>query len=167
MTTREPDGRESRPTGMTTEPAADGHVAAGPRGAAFVSGAAAGLVTVLVIRVGLLYFDSIYGPFDDHAAVWGPPAGLGCGVVAAATAYVGARWVARRSRLGLVVLVATVCAGAWVLWPHQVDVGESWVPVPNARWDCTGWSIEHYPPGTMDGSTTDYCVGLEKRIADG
>jgi hypothetical protein len=151
---------------MTTDLATDQHVASGRR-TTVVSGAVAALATVLVTRVALLYFNSIYGPFDDHAGALGPLAGLGCGAVAAAAVFAGSLWVAHRSRLGLVVLVAAVCAGTCVLWPHQVDVGESWVPRPNARWECTGWSIEHYPPGTMDGSTIRYCVGLEKRIADG
>lgn len=78
-----------------------------------------------------------------------------------------ARLVARRSSAALAVLVVVVSVAGWVLLPRQVDVSESWVPRPNPRWSCTGWSFQHYTPGTMDGSATQICVGLERRISDG
>jgi drug/metabolite transporter (DMT)-like permease len=115
---------------------------------------------------GVLYLNNLYGPFGDRGGL-GTLVGLGCGAVAGVVVFVLARLVARRSRVALAVLVAAVCAAGWVLLPRQVDVSESWVPQPNPRWSCTGWSFQHYTPGTMDGSATHICVGLEKRISDG
>jgi len=97
---------------------------------------------------GLLYFDN-------------------CGFLAGATVFTFTWWVARRSRVLLIVLVGAVCASAWVLLPRQIDVSESFFPRSNPRWACTGWSFRHYPPDTSDAAATTYCVGLEERIADG
>jgi hypothetical protein len=116
---------------------------------------------------GLLYFNNLYGPLGERPSYTGRLAGLGCGVVAGAAVFAVTRWVARRSRVVLIALGIVICVSAWVLMPHRIDVSESWVPQPNPRWACTGWSFQHYPPGTMDGNAVTYCVGLEERIADG
>jgi hypothetical protein len=77
------------------------------------------------------------------------------------------QWVAVRSTVALGVLLAALVVAGVVLFPRQIDVSESWVPRPNERYSCTGWEFRYYPPGTMDGSATTFCVGLEHRIADG
>ena len=116
---------------------------------------------------GLLYFDNMASPLHEYPRLVGKLAGLGCGSLAGASVFTLTWWVARRSRVLLVVLVGAVCVSGWVLLPRQVDVSESWVPQVNPRWACTGWSFRHYPPDTFDASDTIYCVGLETRIADG
>ena len=103
----------------------------------------------------------------DDPHLLGEIAGLCCGFLAGATVSTFTWWVARRSRVLLIVLVGAVCASAWVLSPRQTDVSESFVPRSNQRWACTGWSFRHYPPDTFDAAETTYCVGLEGRIADG
>lgn len=152
---------------MTLTPVPDVGSAARHVRAARFGCAVAGLVSCFVATsAGVLYLDNTYGPFGERGGL-GTLVGLGCGALAGVVVFVLARLVARRSLVALAVLVGLVCAGGWVLMPRQVDVSESWVPRPNPRWSCTGWSFSHYPPGTMDGSATRMCVGLEKRIADG
>ena len=156
---------------MTTRSLPPAHPTLPPGGCAPDFAAKAGLAAAcgafaVVASIGLLYFDNLYGPLGEHGG-WGVLAGV-VSASAAALAVGGLiRWVARRSRVLLVVVVVCLCAAGWVLLPRQVDVSESWVPRPNARWSCTGWSFQHYPPGTFDASATTYCVGLESRIADG
>ena len=67
----------------------------------------------------------------------------------------------RRSAAGVVALLVLLLTTGWVLLPRQVDVHESFIPRPNDRSSCTGWSFRHHPPGTFDASTRVYCVGLE------
>jgi hypothetical protein len=126
-----------------------------------------GFVALLVAAAsGLLYFDNLYGPLGEYPR-FGALAGLGCGSLAGATVFTFTWWVARRSRVLLIVLVGAVCASGWVLLPRQVDVSESWVPRSNPRWACTGWSFRHYPPRTSDAADTTYCVGLEDMLRVG
>jgi hypothetical protein len=132
--------------------------------ASAVTGSVALLVTA---ASGLLYFDNLYGPLGDYPHLLGTLAGICCGFLAGATVFTFTWWVARRSRVLLIVLVGAVCASAWVLLPRQIDVSESFFPRSNPRWACTGWSFPHYPPDTFDAAATTYCVGLEERIADG
>ncbi len=133
-----------------------------------LAGAVTGSVALWVTAAsGLLYFDNFYGPFSDYPQRLGRIAGLGSGLLSGVMVFVLTWWVARRSRVLLIVLVGIVCACAWVLFPRQIDVSESFVPQSNARWACTGWSFVHYPPDTYDGDAITYCVGFEERIADG
>jgi hypothetical protein len=153
---------------MTTRLVSEGHPTASWSGGDREASALAGLVALAVATAaGLLYFDNLYGPLGEHPGVRGPLAGLGCGALAGATAFTAVWLAGRRSGVLSVVLVVGVCASGWVLWPRQIDVSESWVPQRNPRWACTGWSFAHYPPDTSDADATTYCVGLEKRIADG
>ena len=126
-----------------------------------------GAVLLLVVTgSATLVLDNLYGPFGESESA-GVFAALGCGALTGLVGFLLARWVALRSRIGLVVLLAGAAVLGWVLVPRQIDVAESFVPRVNERHACTGWTFRHYPPGTMDGSATTYCVGLERRIADG
>jgi hypothetical protein len=136
------------------------------RACAVASAVSAGVVLLLVSAVGVLSLDNAYGPLAEHPRLGGL-AGLGAGVLAGALVLALGWWAGRRSPLLLLALVVAVCASGWVLTPRRVDTSESFVPRPNARWSCTGWSFRHYPPETSDAATTTYCVGLERRIADG
>lgn len=113
-----------------------------------------------------LYVVNIYGPLDDSPSV-GMFVALGCGASAALAMFAFTRWVARRSRVWLAVVLTVATAAVWVLYPRQIDVSESWVPQPNERYSCAGWTFSYYPPETFDADATTYCVGLEDRIADG
>ncbi len=133
-----------------------------------LAGAVTGSVVLWVAAAsGLLYFDNFYGPLRDSQQHLGRIAGFGSGLLAGVIVFVLTWWIARRSRVLLIVLVGVVCASAWVLLPRQIDVSESFVPQSNARWTCTGWSFLHYPPDTYDANAITYCVGFEERIADG
>ncbi|HSE72385.1 MAG TPA: hypothetical protein VLA97_16585 [Nocardioidaceae bacterium] len=155
---------------MTTEPGA----AAGSawRGgctepAAKRLGVAVGCVTLLpATSVAALLLHNLYGPLGDSPSA-GTAAALGSGACAGVAAVVGTRWLARRSRSLLVVVLAASAVAGWVLFPRQIDVTESWVPQPNERYSCTGWTFRYYPPGTFDAAATTYCVGVEHRIPDG
>ena len=115
---------------------------------------------------GLLFLDNLYGPLgESHLA--GTGAGLGSGAAAALVMFAVTWWVARRSRVALVAVLAVAAVAVVVLLPRQIDVSESWVPRPNERYACAGWTFRHYPPATYDASATTYCVGFERRIADG
>ena len=130
-------------------------------------GTVAGLAAfVATTSAAVLYLDNVHGPFADHGRL-GALTGFTCGVAAGALVFASCWLVARRSLTAAIVLTGVVCVASWVLLPRTVDVSESWVPQPNPRWSCTGWSFDHYPPGVMDGSSHRYCVGLEKRISDG
>jgi len=115
---------------------------------------------------GLLLLVNHYGPFGEARSP-GALAALGGALVAGTLTFVVVRSAARRSRTLLAVVVAAMVTTGWVLLPRQIDVSESWVPRPNERYSCTGWSFEYYPPETFDASATTYCIGLEHRIADG
>ena len=129
---------------------------------------ATGLVALWVAAAsGLLYFDNADGPLGEYPRLVGALAGLGCGSLAGATVLTLTWWVARRSRVLLIVLVGAVSVSGWVLLPRHVDVSQSWVPQINPRWACTGWSFSQYPPDTCDAAATIYCVGRETQIADG
>jgi hypothetical protein len=131
------------------------------------AGRVTGFVAVLAVASSsLLYFHNLHGPLGDHPSV-GTLVGLACGGVAGAGLSGVTSLVARHSRVLLVLLVGLLLTAGWVLLPRQIDVSESFLPHPNPRWSCTGWSFRHYPPGVYDGDATTYCVGLEKRIADG
>ncbi|HLN76182.1 MAG TPA: hypothetical protein VK204_03995 [Nocardioidaceae bacterium] len=130
-------------------------------------GAAVGWVTLAGVTIaGLLVFDNAYSPLGESRLA-GISAASGAGVVAALASFAATRWVARRSRALLVSVLALATAAGWVLMPQKIDVSESWVPQPNARYACNGWTFRHYPPATFDASATVYCVGFEHRIADG
>jgi hypothetical protein len=127
----------------------------------------AGLVTLLGVTGGAeLLLHNTYGPLGDHesAAKWAP---LGVGAATGLVAVAVTQWVARRSAVAVVSLLAVAAVIGWALFPRAIDVSESWVPRPNERYACTGWEFRHYPPGTFDASATTYCIGLEHRIADG
>lgn len=124
------------------------------------------VVLSVVFLAAHLVLDNTYGHLREHESA-GSWAALGCGVVAGVMAVAITHWVARRSTAALcVLLVALVVAGV-VFFPRQIDVSESWLPRPNERYACTGWEFRYYPPGTLDGSSTTFCIGLEHRIADG
>lgn len=153
----------------TTEDAPDGRPWWGgcTDGTATRLGLAAGVVTLAAVtRAASLVLLNLYGPWGDHPSA-GTFAALGCGLTAALAMLALTRGVARRSRALVVVVLVVAAIAGWVLMPRQVDVAESWVPQPNERYSCTGWTFRHYPPETFDASETTYCVGLEHRIADG
>ncbi len=123
-------------------------------------------VFLVVLSTGWLALVNLYGPFGE-STLPGIVLALLAAALGGAIALVLLGRVARWSGAGAVaVLVAGVVAGA-VLLPRPVDRHESWVPRPNERYSCTGWSFEHYPPGVMDRTGTTYCVGLEHRLPDG
>jgi hypothetical protein len=127
---------------------------------------AAGGAFLLVLSTAWLALVNVYGPFSDRSAP-GTWLSLLAGVAAGGIALLVVDRLARHSGAAAVaVLVVGVVAG-WVLLPRPVDQHESFLPQPNERWSCTGWSFEYYEPGVMDGTGTTYCVGLEHRIPDG
>ena len=136
------------------------------QGEVLVAGVFGAVLLLVVTGSATLILHNLYGPFGESDSV-GFFAALGCGGLAGVGGFLLARWAALRSRLGLVSLLAGAVAVCWVLVPRQIDVAESFVPRVNERHACTGWTFRHYPPGTMDGSATTYCIGLERRIADG
>lgn len=118
------------------------------------------------IGSGLLFFDNLYSPLGESRLA-GTGAGLGSGAAGALVMFAVTWWVARRSRVALVAVLVGAGVAVVVLLPRQIDVSESWVPRPNERFACAGWTFRHYPPATYDASATTYCVGFERRIADG
>ncbi len=132
-----------------------------------VTGGLTGLVVALLVgSVGLLYLDNTYGPLEEHPTL-GTFTALTAAALAGGPVFLLGRWLGHRMPFLLLALVVLVGASAWVLVPRRVDVSESFVPRPNPRWSCTGWSLRHYPPGVSDASEETYCVGWEKRISDG
>jgi hypothetical protein len=127
---------------------------------------ASGVTLAAVTYVAGKMLVNIYGPLPDSPFV-AMLASLGLGAVAATGVYAGTRRLAGRSRSILAVVLVVASTVGWTLLPQQIDVTESWVPRPNERYSCTGWTFRHYPPETFDASATTYCVGLEHRIADG
>ena len=128
-------------------------------------GAAAGAF-LLVLSPAWLALVNLDGPFEEARAPGAVLALLGAAVAGAAALVTVDRLARRSGAAALAVLVIGAAAGA-VLLPRQVDRHESWVPRPNERYACTGWSFEYYPVGVMDGTGTTYCVGLEHRLPDG
>jgi len=128
-------------------------------------GAAAGAF-LLVLSTSWLALVNVYGPFADRRAP-GTVLSLLAGAAAGATALLVIDRLARRSGAAVLAVLVVGVAAAVVLMPRAVDQHESFLPQPNARWSCTGWSFEYYEPGVMDGTGTTYCVGLEQRIPDG
>ena len=112
------------------------------------------VVLLVVIFAAQLLLNNTYGPLGEHESA-GKWAAVGCGVVSGVAAVAVVQQVALWSSSAVTALL------------QAIDVSESWVPRPNERYACTGWTFRHYPPGTMDGSSTTYCIGLEHRIADG
>jgi hypothetical protein len=135
--------------------------------AARTVGMVAATVTFLAITwTGLLVLDNIYGPLGDDTAAAYPLALAGGAAVAVGVHRLCIRlacWSAA-AVAGLLVLLA---ATGWVLLPRQVDVHESFVPQPNERSSCTGWSLRYYPPETFDASALAYCIGLESPLPAG
>jgi|EndMetStandDraft_8_1072994.scaffolds.fasta_scaffold440643_2 uncharacterized membrane protein len=130
-------------------------------------GAATAFVVVYVVSVtSLRYFHNGYSLLDRHPVAPGELVAVGC-VLTGPLVFAFTWWLARRSAWVVLLVMALVFAAAWVLVPTEVDASESFVERPNDRWACTGWTFSYYPPGQQDGSSTVYCVGLEKRIADG
>jgi hypothetical protein len=130
-------------------------------------GIVAGLGTLpFALRTASLLLYNLYGPLGERPTA-AMLAALACAVSAAFAMFLLARRLAPRSRPGLVAVLGVSVLAGTILLPRQVDVSESWVPQPNERYACSGWSFEHYPPETYDADATTYCIGLEHRIADG
>jgi hypothetical protein len=124
-------------------------------------GLVAATVTFLAITwTGLLVMDNVYGPLGDGTGAAYPLAVAGGATVAAGVHLTCVR-LARRSAAAVAGLLVLLVATGWVLLPRQVDVHESFVPQPNERSSCAGWSFRYYPPETFDASALVYCVGLE------
>lgn len=124
------------------------------------------VVLLATTAAAQLLLDNTYGPLGEHEAA-GNWAALGGGVVAGVVAVAATQLLALRSGSAVTALLVAAALAWVVLFPRAIDVSESWVPRPNERHSCTGWTFRHYPPGTMDASSTTYCVGFEHRIADG
>jgi hypothetical protein len=127
---------------------------------------AAGGAFLLVLSTAWLALVNVYGPFSDRRAP-GVLLSLLAGAAAGATALLVVDRLARRSGVTALGALVVGVAAAVVMMPRAGDQHESFLPRPNERWSCTGWSFEHYEPGVMDGTATTYCVGLEHRIPDG
>lgn len=155
--------RRRRRSGMS---ASSGGPVCSPSTILTLAGGVATVVLVVVTGAALLVFRNLYGPFGESSAA-GIAVAFSTGLVAAGSTYLLMTVVARRSALAAGGLVLLLAATGWVLVPQRVDVSESWVPRPNERYACTGWRFWSYPPGTMDGSSTAYCIGFEERIPSG
>ena len=107
---------------------------------------------------------SLYGPFGERGDTVGIlvalAVGVGLSVVAAASAWLGAARSQVSTWLGLVMLVAV----GVVLWPVGTDQTDSFVDRSPRTATCRGWAVDYYPPGTMDGSSTEFCIGLEDPV---
>lgn len=66
----------------------------------------------------------------------------------------------------LILAVILLSLLIWVLMPVACDWHESWRDTPNRLCDCTGLMIGYYPLGMMDGTTTEFCIGIEKYSGD-
>lgn len=119
-----------------------------------------------VAWTGLLVLDNLYGPLGDGTGAAYPLALAGGTALAVGVHQVCVR-LARRSAAAALGLMVLLVATGWVLLPRQVDVHESFVPQPNERSSCTGWSFRHYPPDTFDASALVYCIGLESSLPAG
>ncbi len=130
-------------------------------------GLAAATVTFLTLTwTGLLVLDNVHGPLGDDTGAAAPLALVGAAAVAVAVHRSCVR-LARRSAVAVAGLLVLLVATGWVLLPRQVDVHESFVPQPNERSSCTGWSFRYYPPETFDASALVYCIGLESPLPAG
>lgn len=138
--------------------------AGGPApGFALGVGAVTGMVTLLALNPLLVNLD---GPFGKYA-VLGLLASLAVALVVGAGVGLLTQAVAKRSAVALVALVAGLAATAFVAFPTPVDRHESFVERPNGRSSCWGLTFSHYPPGTMDGASVVYCVGLVHPLPTG
>jgi hypothetical protein len=131
-----------------------------------VAGLVAGGAALAVGAAGSVWLVNLEGPFGEHSSR-GSLAALGVAVAAGVVTGATTAWLARRSLLALVLWVGVLLGAAVVLLPHRIDVSESFLPRPNQRSSCTGLTFRHYPPGTMDASTTTYCVGIEHPLPRG
>ena len=130
-------------------------------------GLGVGVVCALVVLLALHpVLVNIYGPFGQHALL-GMLAALAVAVLAGSAVGLGAAWVARRSLVALMVLVAGLAALTVVAFPVQVDRHESFVERPNERSSCVGVTFTSYPPDTSDAPSVVYCVGLESPLPAG
>jgi hypothetical protein len=150
-----PSAPVDEPGGPFTRDSA-GALAAGAGGIAFV-------VVFLGARLALVNAE---GPFGEHAGL-GTLATVGCALVAGGLVLGATYLLARRTAVGLFVVLGLLVGLAVVCFPTRVDVHESFVPRPNERSSCLGLEFRHYPPGTMDASSVDYCVGLERPLPPG
>lgn len=138
-------------------------------------GAAAGIGVAAVGTTGArLLFDNAYGllgyygPLGEQLPkVIGRSATYACAAAAGLATAAMTRWLARRTRVAVLSSLVFASAAIWLLYPQQIDVHESFWPMPNERYSCTGLTIRYYPPATSDASETLYCLGLEHRISDG
>ena len=144
-----------------------------PRGTAASLAFGVGFVAFLwaAFVLGLL-MDNNYGLVGDYGWAYDHSFLVGLTWLGGALGWAlllarATRLAALRSRALAALLIGSLVGTAWVLTPRKIDVYESWVAEPNARWACDGWTFRHYPPGHMDDSVTVWCVGLETRIPDG
>ena len=142
----------------------DGADGAGtPTGLAVAVGALGFLVVFLAAQLALV---NTLGPFGQAAGP-GLLAALTLALVVGAVLGSVVRAVAMRSRWGLVALVAGLVGVVVVLFPTGIDRHESFRERANERSSCLGLTFSHYPPGTADGSSDVYCVGLERPLPAG
>ena len=66
----------------------------------------------------------------------------------------------------LIIALILLSLLIWVLMPVACDWHESWKDTPNRLCDCKGLMIGYYPPGVEDGTTTEFCIGIEKYSED-
>ena len=129
-------------------------------------------VAVGVVSAGVLFFAldlvlvNAEGPLGSHPGV-GLVVALAVSAVVAAAVALTALAVARRSVWALVALLAGLAAVVVVAFPTRIDTHESFRPQPNERSSCTGLTFRYYPPETSDGSSVDYCVGVESPLPVG
>ncbi|RYU12786.1 hypothetical protein [Nocardioides iriomotensis] len=125
---------------------------------------AGGVGFVVGCGIPFPWLASLYGPFGERGDSVGflvaLTVGGGLAVVLAASAWLGAARSQVGTWLGLVALVAV----GVVLWPVGIDRTDSFVARSARTATCRGWAVDYYPPGTMDGSSTEFCVGLEDPV---
>lgn len=127
---------------------------------------AGGIAVVVVFMGARLALVNAEGPFGEHARL-GLLATLGLSLSVGGLVGWMAHALARRTASGLFVVLGLLVVATVVLFPTQVDRHESFVPRPNERSSCLGIEFRHYPPGTMDASSVDYCVGVERPLPPG
>lgn len=120
---------------------------------------------VLGTVVGRLVFDNAYGPFGSFGPLGDLPRVIGTstayafGATLGIAAFASTRWLARRSRVALLIFIAVMATAGWTLYPQRMEVSQF-----DERVACTGVTFLHYPPGTTDGWSTQYCVGSQESI---
>lgn len=140
---------------------------AGPERTAATVALSVGAAGFLVVLVAAhLVLVNLEGPFGEHAGV-GLLASVAAALVVGALLAVTTRAVGRRSRRAALGVAAALAVATVVLFPTPIDAHESFQESPNDRSSCRGVTFRHYPPGTMDGSTDVYCVGLEAPLPAG